>query len=177
MLPNRLKPLKSNITYIILGIILAFAINVVFALTLSTDMPIVAVESNSMVPTFSRGDILVLQGVPTGQVSVGDIIVFSVREQTTPIVHRVVEIHDDGTVKTKGDANSGSLSFETNIQPAQIHGKTIAIVPYVGWVKIGITELLLPNILLIVIIAVFGYVIYLNKDKIYKKQFHNVINI
>ncbi|MBU0898584.1 MAG: signal peptidase I [Nanoarchaeota archaeon] len=161
--------LKSNLIYIVLGVILAFAINQAMAFSLITDMPIVAVESNSMVPTFSKGDILILHGVPTGQVSVGDIIVFSVEDQSTPIVHRVINVNDDGTYKTKGDANSGSLSFETSIQPSQIHGKSIMIVPYVGWVKIGITEFVLPNAFLLIVMIIVVGGIYFGKDKIYKR--------
>ncbi|MFH1444897.1 MAG: signal peptidase I [Nanoarchaeota archaeon] len=156
-------------TYIILGVALAVAINIGMGLFLSTDMPVVAVESNSMVPTFSKGDILVLQGISSEDTAVGDIIVFSVKEQTTPVVHRVISINDDGTFKTRGDANSGSLSFETSIDASQIHGKSIMIIPYLGWVKIGLTEIFLPNILFfIIVIAVSGMIFY-NKDKIMKK--------
>jgi signal peptidase len=161
--------LKSNIMYIILGIALAFGINQGLSFVLATDMPIVAVESNSMVPTFSKGDILVLQGAPTSQISVGDIIVFSVKEQPTPIVHRIVAINNDGSFKTKGDANSGSMSFETHIDSSQIHGKSIMIIPYLGWVKIGITEFVLPNSILFIVIIVLAGGIYFNRDKIYKR--------
>ena len=167
--PRRPDSLKNNILYIALGIFLAFAINQALALSLSTDMPIVAVESNSMSPTFNRGDILILRGIPTGQISVGDVVVFSVEEQPTPIVHRVIKINDDGTFKTRGDANSGSLAFETQIEPSQIHGKSIMIVPYLGWVKIGITEFLAPNLVFLVIgAAIFGG-FYLGREKIYKR--------
>jgi len=68
---------NSSIFYVIVGVILAFGVNQGLAFALSTDMPIVAVESNSMIPTFYKGDILVLQGVPADQIMVGDIIVFS----------------------------------------------------------------------------------------------------
>ena len=113
----------STTMYIVFGIVLAFGINQALAMALSTDMPVVAVESNSMVPAFRRGDILVLQGVPSEQLVVGDVIVFSPGPWTTPIVHRIIEINDDGTFQTKGDANSGQLSFEKQIHPDQIHGK------------------------------------------------------
>jgi signal peptidase len=135
----------STAAHIALGIILAFSINQTLAFALSTDMPVVAVESNSMVPTFSRGDILVLQGVPPEQLGVGDVIVFSPDQNAVPIVHRIIKINDDGTFQTKGDANSGQLPFEKSIHPEQIHGKEIMIIPYLGWVKIGMSEYLIPN--------------------------------
>ncbi|MBL7206845.1 MAG: signal peptidase I [Candidatus Aenigmarchaeota archaeon] len=153
----------STILYIVFGIALAFGVNQGLGFVLSTDMPIVAVESYSMVPTFYKGDILVLQGVPPKDLKVGDIIVFSTKEQPAPIVHRIVEINDDGTFQTKGDANSQQLSFEKSIKGGQVHGKEILIIPYLGWVKIGMVEFILPNITYVIIgvvILIFGYILF-----------------
>ncbi len=155
----RLKEPYSTIAYIALGILLALGINQGLALALSTDLPIVAVESNSMVPTFSRGDILLLQGTPPYQE--GDIIVFSPSPGETPIVHRIVEVNPDGTYQTKGDANSSQLPFEKMIAPEQVHGKVVLIVPYLGWIKIGISEYVLPNILLVAVAAIFLYILFI----------------
>jgi signal peptidase len=145
------KLISTTIVYILLGIILAFGINQGLAFALSTDMPIVAVESNSMVPTFQKGDILILQGIQPDQLKIGDIIVFSSPQHSTPIVHRIIKINPDKTFQTKGDANTGQLPFEKHITPSQIHGKKILIIPYLGWVKIGLTEFILPNILWIIL--------------------------
>jgi signal peptidase I len=150
---------NSSVFYIVLGVILALGINQGLALGLSTDMPIVAVESNSMVPTFYQGDMLVLQGTPREQVSVGDIIVFDTPSGGTPIVHRIVDINQDGTFQTKGDANSGQLPYERSIEYSQIHGRVLLIIPYMGWVKIGMTQFLLPNLLWVFLAAaIFGLV-------------------
>ncbi len=154
------KETYSTILYILLGILLAVGINQALALGLSTDLPIVAVESNSMIPTFRRGDILILQGFPAEQLKVGDIIVFSPPNQEIPVVHRIVEINPDGTFQTKGDANNGQLPFEKAIQPSQIKGKEILIIPYLGWVKIGLNEFILPNIIFILIVLLAAYVVY-----------------
>ena len=151
--------LVSTVAYVVFGVVLAFGINSALALALSTDMPVVAVESNSMVPTFSRGDILVLQGVPSEQLKIGDIIVFSPAPGTTPIVHRIIKLNPDGTFQTKGDANTGQLPFEKSISPDEIHGREIAIVPFLGWVKIGMNEVLLPNILWIAM-GISIYILY-----------------
>jgi signal peptidase I len=149
----------STVLYIVFGIVLAFGINHSLAFALSTDMPVVAVESNSMVPTFSRGDILILQGVPAEQLKIGDIIVFSPVAGQTPIVHRIIRMNPDGTFQTKGDANMGQLPFEKSISPDQIHGKEIAIVPFLGWVKIGMSEIVVPNIMWFAII-ISAYILY-----------------
>ena len=148
----------STILYIVLGILLAFGINQGLALALSTDLPIVAVESNSMVPTFSQGDILILNGETSYKV--GDIIVFSPSPDSIPVVHRVVSINPDGSYQTKGDANNSQLPFEKNIQSGQIHGKVVLIVPYLGWVKIGITQYVIPNVIWLATLAIFLYLIF-----------------
>ena len=59
-----LKEPFSTISYIVLGIALAFMLNIGLGIYLGTDMPIVAVESNSMIPSFYKGDLLILQGIP-----------------------------------------------------------------------------------------------------------------
>jgi signal peptidase len=146
-----------------LGVFLAFGINQGMALALSTDMPIVAVESNSMCAenscTFAKGDLLILQGTLAENLGVGDIIVYSVPGQSVPIVHRIIEINADGSFQTMGDANNAQLPFEKHIQASQIHGKEIAIIPVIGWVKIGLTEFVLPNTLWIAVILVGVYAI------------------
>jgi signal peptidase I len=143
------KFLDSSVFYIVLGVVLAIGINWGLAFALATDMPVVAVESNSMVPTFSAGDILVLQGA--NDLKVGDIIVFSPGQDQTPVVHRIIALNPDGTFQTRGDANSGQLPFEYRIEPSQIHGKAILIIPYIGWLKIGMTQFVLPNLLWVIL--------------------------
>ena len=150
------EPLSTGL-YILTGILLAFGINSGLGLALSTDLPIVAVESNSMMPTFIKGDILILQG--TGSYDIGDIIVFSPGENRIPVVHRIVAINTDGSYQTKGDANNSQLPFEKQIEENQVHGKVILIVPYLGWVKIGITEFVLPNILWVAGLVIFLYIL------------------
>ena len=154
----------STIAYIVFGILLAFGINQGMAFALSTDMPVVAVESNSMVPTFYKGDLLILQGVPTEELAEGDIIVFTPPNRPA-IVHRIIELNSDGTFQTKGDANPKQLPFETRIEPEQIHGKEILIVPYLGWVKIGLMEFVIPNLVWVVIVVAITYI----SSTVYKK--------
>lgn len=61
-----------------------------------TETPVVVVLSGSMEPGFQRGDLLFLSR-PSGAYKIGDITVYNVpgtNGQATPIVHRVLEIHD-----------------------------------------------------------------------------------
>ena len=151
---------KETIVYIIIGVALAWGINQGMAMALSTDMPVVAVESDSMVPVFHKGDILVLGGEGAGMLTVGDIIVYSVEGRTVPIVHRIVKINPDGSYQTKGDANSGQLNFEYHVPYERIHGKVVLIVPYMGWVKIGVTEYVLPNALYLLVVCIIIAAVY-----------------
>ncbi len=163
-----LEGTRGTLFYIAVGIFLALGINQGLAFALSTDMPVVAVESNSMVPTFHKGDILIIQGVRNPEeywdfLKVGDIIVFSPEGRSTPIVHRLIKKNADGTFQTMGDANNErQLPFEKSIKPSQIHGKMIFVIPFLGWIKIGATEYLLPNIgwvMLFVVTVTFLYLI------------------
>jgi len=160
----------GTLVYIFVGVFLAFAINMVLGQALSTDMPVVAVESNSMVPTFYQGDILVIQGAKSPQdyksmLKVGDVIVFSAEGRDVPIVHRIKEINADGSFQTQGDANTAQHLFEKHIDLQQIHGKVVTIIPYLGWVKIGVTEYILPfatkNIVLVVVACATVIFLYL----------------
>jgi signal peptidase len=157
----RIKHLDNSVFYIILGVVLAIGINWGLALALNTDMPVVAVESDSMVPTFSRGDILVLQGVPSQDLAIGDIIVFSPSPQQTPVVHRIIAENPDGTFQTKGDNNSGQLPFEKSVEASQVHGRTILIIPYLGWLKIGMMEYVVPNLLWVMLAGGIVALIYM----------------
>ena len=147
---------KETVLYMVIGVLMAWGINQGMAVALTTDMPVVAVESNSMVPVFYKGDILVLKGAAPGELEVGDVIVYSVKSRQVPVVHRIVKINPDGSYQTKGDANSGQLDFEYYIPPENIHGKVVVIVPYLGWVKIGMMQYVLPNI--IFVLAAFAVI-------------------
>ena len=81
---------------------------------------------------------------------------FSPEERQIPVVHRLIAKNPDGTFQTRGDANSGQLPFEKNIEPSRIHGRSIATIPYLGWVKIGATNLIFkPELLLMTIASLF----------------------
>ena len=99
----------------------------------------------SMTPTLSPGDVLFLQGVPSDQIELGDIIVFrNPRNSDDLIVHRVVQIViRDGRYyfTTKGDnprTNPWSLSYEKDFSATYIVGKVIFKIPLVGWVWIAV---------------------------------------
>ncbi|MFQ5620897.1 MAG: hypothetical protein ACE5FT_03565 [Candidatus Nanoarchaeia archaeon] len=87
---------------------------------------------------FNKGDIMVLWN--WGSIDVGDVMVFNVARRGDPIIHRVVAVEQQ-LYKTKGDNNCGSAPFEQEIQSEQVIGKAVMRIPYLGWVKLGFTQL------------------------------------
>ena len=122
------------IIYLFLGFVIAYGVNTALGIVLNTDTPVVAVFSNSMVPTFYRGDMIIVYG--DKDIKVGDIVVFDAPNVNYPIIHRVVEIKNGGVI-TKGDNNSISDEGRWGIVPFDnIFGKAILKIPLLGWVKI-----------------------------------------
>ncbi len=97
----------------------------------------------SMTPTLNPGDILFLEGVPSNEIRVGDIIVLrSPADPDQLIVHRVVEIvirNGEYHFTTKGDnprTNPWSLPYEREFAATYIVGRVIFRVPFAGWIWI-----------------------------------------
>ncbi len=124
----------GNIIYVVAGFLIAYGLNFALGLALSTDTPVVAVVSNSMIPAFYKGDLLVVLG--QNDIKEGDVIVYDVSSARYPIIHRVVRVNSDGTFETKGDANPAQIPFEHSVTQQQIHGKAVFKIPLLGWVKI-----------------------------------------
>jgi len=92
------------------------------------------INSWPVVGGFNVGDMPIVRGQEKYQI--GDVIVYSVEGINAPIIHRIIEINDDGTYQTKGDNNSGQLNYEFSVNPEQINGKVIFIIPKIGYFKV-----------------------------------------
>jgi len=106
---------------------------------LNTEAPMMAVVSNSMKPTFERGDLLLVRGVSSpAEIAIGDIIVYRSEHQSALIVHRVIEkIVDENSrvwFKTQGDANPGP--DPTLVRPEDVKGKVTFIIPKLGYISL-----------------------------------------
>lgn len=92
------------------------------------------IATGSMEPMIMPGDVILVKKIKDiSEVHVGDVIQF--RRDSILISHRVMEIKEDkkkGTsYKTKGDNNSGP---DTElVQPEDIKGEIIKVIPKVGW--------------------------------------------
>ncbi len=130
---------KSDLLDVILAFLVAFVIYQGAAFALNTDMPIVAVVSDSMVPTLNRGDLVVASG---GDINVGDIIIYS-GPRSYPIIHRVVGVENESGITgyiTKGDNNPSEDPWI--VTRDEIHGKLLFWVPFLGYPRVLLHDLI-----------------------------------
>ena len=104
----------------------------------------VAVISDSMLPLFARGDMIVIEKVKEEEVTklkVGDVIQFFTDNYY--VIHRIHEIEetDEGLLfTTKGDNNNAPDSKK--VKPEQIRGKYLGHVKYIGFPSVWLSEAL-----------------------------------
>lgn len=157
------------VNIVVAVILVKFVIYPGLGFVFNTDFPVVAVISGSMVHEegfndwwdknadyyekiniskeqfkdfrfkngFNKGDIMVLWG--RSDIKIGDVIVFQ-GTANKPIIHRVVEINEDGTYRTKGDHNTDSRSDELRV--SKVYGEAVFRIPLLGYIKIIFTDFL-----------------------------------
>jgi signal peptidase len=99
--------------------------------------------SGSMSPNLEIGDIVLVSDVDVNEIEVGDIIQFQIGNMSIPTIHRVHEILEEGDnleFITKGDANNNPDIFP--VSPGQITGQVVFKIPKIGWISIGVKEML-----------------------------------
>ena len=131
------KSLGREVWGLISGFGLAFILYHSMAFAFNTPDPLTAVLSDSMVPVFYKGDMLVVYGAP--EYHVGDIVVYENPATRLPIVHRIINITEEGSFITKGDANPvADPGYITPgpIWSSAVNGKVVLRLPFLGWVKI-----------------------------------------
>ena len=176
---NKKPVVKKKVIIAVLLIIFAFCgsfiIYFVLQFSLNSQTPIVVVVSGSMTPTINKGDILFVQGrdpslIQNGSIvgKEGDIIVFDAyglwaSAPLDPIVHRVIDKwYDNGTLSwyftTKGDANS--LPDPIPISGDRVIGVVVGGIPFIGWIKIVLTEsgLLIPLLIIVSVLLIISIV-------------------
>lgn len=92
-----------------------------------------------------KGDIIIVRGLKDYNYDIGDVIIFKIENQETPIIHRIVNIEiteaDKKIFSTKGDHNDAQWDYEILIREEQILGESIGRVPKLGWIKLFFVEL------------------------------------
>ncbi|MFX0023598.1 MAG: signal peptidase I [Candidatus Hermodarchaeota archaeon] len=152
----------------------SFLIYFILQLSLNTNTPMVVVISGSMEPTILKGDLLFVQGKDPAQIKngtiigkEGDIIVFDAWDlpgwfhpPRDPVVHRVVDKWYDGGwyFLTKGDANP--TVDDGPVPENRVLGVVVGRIPYIGWVKILLTDsgLLIPLLVIVSALLIISIV-------------------
>ena len=100
---------------------------------------LIAIGSNSMNPTYLRGDAIIYEKEKPKDIDVGDILVF--KKDGRLITHRVVKktkVNEKVYFYTKGDANKSVDNFKINEE--EVVGKVDLVVKYVGYPTLWIRE-------------------------------------
>lgn len=137
---------------------------------LSTEYPLLAVASESMLPTLNVGDVIIVQGVSSAtQIRAdpinGDIVVYQRPGTDVRIVHRAIEVKENASgcwVVTKGDKNSLS---DAAFPESALIGKVIARIPFVGNVSLFVNKVGNFYFLLALIIVAFALFLSLLTDE------------
>ncbi|KAJ3065872.1 Signal peptidase complex catalytic subunit S11C [Quaeritorhiza haematococci] len=137
----------------------------------NSESPIVVVLSESMEPSFARGDLLFLT-LNDEPIRIGDICVFKIKNKEVPVVHRVIELHDDAAtgkqfILTKGDNNQVDDRGLYNPGQMWIHkedvvGRVKGFLPHVGMVTILLNDYPQLKVVLLVVLGIF---VLLSKDE------------
>ena len=158
----------------------SFLVYFILQISFNTETPIVVVVSGSMEPQIHEGDMLFVMGIEPENIKsgtiedkTGDIIVFNAQWHTAPldpIVHRVInkyQVGDKWYFETKGDANV--LPDQEDVSEDDIIGVVVGGIPYIGWVKIFLTEsgLLIPLLVIISVLLIISILkdIYQDDDQ------------
>ena len=94
------------------------------------------VESDSMVPAFGRGDMIIIKKCDTAELREGDVITFHtvINNELALNTHRIAEINDEGngyrSYVTKGDNNIAA--DDHIITDGDIVGRQVATLPGFG---------------------------------------------
>lgn len=108
---------------IIIGIIAAITL-----LALTTGLRLCIVRTTSMEPTITPYSVcLVTTRVRYEDLSIGDIVVFTRASDGEKVVHRVVEMTDEGVI-TRGDANRNDDGV--SVTPDTLFARYIMHIPY-----------------------------------------------
>ena len=131
------------------------------ALASNSLFPIAVISSGSMMPSYYRGDIVLMQQC-NGTYEVGDVIVFNTATLKIPFIHRVVEVRQAASLETlyltKGDNNDDNdrehyLGNKTRLEAKDIHGKVMARIPYLGQFSILMSEVPLLRVGFLALVA------------------------
>jgi signal peptidase len=138
---NHAKARAFNISFFSFPIIVVLAFFAILN-TGITGYEMMAIASNSMRPTYGRGDIVIYKQIEPSEIQVNDILVFKRGNQI--ITHRVIEIRGKGENRrfiVKGDNNESPDDY--SVSADDVRGTVRVVGHYIGYPSLmlnGISE-------------------------------------
>jgi signal peptidase I len=133
--------------------------------------PLQVVSSESMEPVLERGDLVVIESIPTEKVAVGDVIVFKAPSPyPSPIIHRVksiVNYQNTYYFQTQGDNNPLPDRFLTHSSDVIGRLSTYVEIPLVG----NLILFLKTTIGIVISFTLIGVYLFKNHFLNFGKQF------
>ena len=99
----------------------------------------IAIASNSMSPTYRRGDAVIYEKIDVRDLEIGDILAF--QKNDIVVTHRIVKIWKQGNqyyYTTKGDNNNTEDNFKT--KDTEVLGRVKFIFKYIGYPTVFVSE-------------------------------------
>ncbi len=133
---NKIIGLIGNVLFASIVIVLAVLIFITAKSKFTGQEPslfnhrLYIVDSGSMSPTINLNSMIVVEELRPEEVAVGDIITYYGHNKSSRITHRVMDIEDNGTLITKGDANE--VDDPIPLEAEKVIGKVVYIIPYIG---------------------------------------------
>ena len=141
----------------VLGVILVSALCSKESYTKVFGYSLFEVQSYSMYPELSKGDLIVCKELDSGEYAVGMVVTYLRETDTIPTTHRIWNIDEEGKFITRGDANN---SYDAvHITSEDIYGEVVLVIPAVGiaigWLTDGGGYIYVAGILLIIGIGIY----------------------
>jgi signal peptidase I len=153
---------RRAIFLVVIVVIILVGGEILLISELGSPFPVDVVVSNSMMPTFQTGDLVLLQKVQFSDIHVGDVIAFLQPSSgggctRFNVLHRVVAVTPQGLI-TQGDDRSSSPAPDEPgqfppVTAACVQGKVVFAIPYVGLLLMSIP--LTADYLLLVLVVLF----------------------
>ena len=97
---------------------------------------IIAIGSNSMSPSYNKGDAVIYKKTPIEKIKIGEIIAF--KKNGKIITHRIINISNNYEITTKGDANNAPDTWI--VEKQEILGVVKYTIKYIGYPTIWLNE-------------------------------------
>lgn len=141
-----------------LTILIGFIVIVIFLVPKLFGIRPYIVVSGSMEDAIKTGSVAYVNTkIPVKEIKIGDVIAFNIGSKQ--VTHRVIDIHDDNSFTTKGDANK--VADANRVKFAYYSGKTVFSIPYIGYalamIQTKIGYAILIGVILINIITILFF--------------------